>query len=55
MLGALNKLEQLFLDGSYVDKSFLHKVGAMTDLNILTLAECGINGSLPAQGSLLLQ
>ena len=55
MLGGLNKLEQLYLDGSSVDKSFLDKVGAMTDLIVLTLAKCGINGSLPAQGSLLLQ
>ena len=54
-LGALNNLEQLYLDGSSIDNSFLHKVGVMNSLEVLSVQNCSLNGSLPAQGRLLSQ
>ncbi|GMY22325.1 receptor-like protein 56 isoform X2 [Fagus crenata] len=53
-LGTLNKLEQLYLDGLSIDKSFLHEVGVTTSLNVLKMRNCGLNGSLPAQGNVAL-
>ncbi|KAG2667160.1 hypothetical protein I3760_15G098300 [Carya illinoinensis] len=38
---------ELYLDGSYIDKSFLREIGVMTSLNVLTLQGCRLNGSLP--------
>lgn len=49
-LGKLNNLKQLYLDGSSIDKSFLHKVGVMTSLNVLTMRACRLNGTLRTQG-----
>uniref|UniRef100_A0A2N9J5W2 Leucine-rich repeat-containing N-terminal plant-type domain-containing protein n=1 Tax=Fagus sylvatica TaxID=28930 RepID=A0A2N9J5W2_FAGSY len=49
-LRRLNNLEQLYLDYSSINRSFLHKAGVMTSLNVLTMSQCGLNGSLPAQG-----
>ncbi|KAF5442066.1 hypothetical protein F2P56_037237 [Juglans regia] len=46
-LRRLKNLRELYLDGSYIDKSFLSKVGVMTSLNVLTIPNCGLNGSLP--------
>ena len=54
-LGALNNLEQLYLDGSSIDNSFLHKVGVMNSLEVLSVQDCRLNGSLPAQGRWLSQ
>ena len=54
-LGALNNLEQLYLDYSSIDNSFLHKVGVMNSLEVLSVQDCNLNGSLPAQGRLLPQ
>ena len=54
-LGALNNLEQLYLDDSSIDNSFLHKVGVMNSLEVLSVQDCRLNGSLPAQGRLLSQ
>ena len=54
-LGALNNLEQLYLDDSSIDNSFLHKVGVMNSLEVLSVQDCNLNGSLPAQGRLLSQ
>ena len=54
-LGALNNLEQLYLDDSSIDNSFLHKVGVMNSLEVLSVQDCHLNGSLPAQGRLLPQ
>ncbi|XP_075646252.1 cuscuta receptor 1-like isoform X2 [Castanea sativa] len=48
--GALNNLEQLYLDDSSIDNSFLHKVGVMNSLEVLSVQNCHLNGSLPAQG-----
>ncbi|KAF5468847.1 hypothetical protein F2P56_012960, partial [Juglans regia] len=45
-LGRLKNLQELYLDGSYIDKSFLSKVGVLTSLNVLTISNCGFNGSL---------
>ncbi|KAG6718910.1 hypothetical protein I3842_04G176500 [Carya illinoinensis] len=49
-LGKLKNLQELYLDFSSIDKSFLHKVGVMTSLNVLSMTRCGLNGSLPNQG-----
>ncbi|XP_041007977.1 receptor-like protein 13 isoform X9 [Juglans microcarpa x Juglans regia] len=49
-LGKLKNLQELYLDYSSIDKSFLHKVGVMTSLNVLLMKACGLNGSLPNQG-----
>ncbi|KAG2667128.1 hypothetical protein I3760_15G097100 [Carya illinoinensis] len=46
-LRRLKNLQELHLDGSNIDKSFLRKVGAMTSLNVLTIYGCGLNGNLP--------
>ena len=54
-LGALNNLEQLYLDDSSIDNSFLHKVGVINSLKVLSVLNCNLNGSLPAQGWLLPQ
>ena len=54
-LGALNNLEQLYLDDSSIDNSFLHKVGVMNSLEVLSVQGCLLNGSLPAQGRLISQ
>ena len=49
-LGKLNNLEQLYLEGSSIDKSFLHKIGVVTSLNVLTMSSCELKGTLPTQG-----
>ena len=54
-LRGLNKLEQLYLDRSSINTSFLLKAGVMTSLKVLTISVCGLNGSLPAQGSVSFQ
>ncbi|XP_042961225.1 receptor-like protein 15 [Carya illinoinensis] len=46
-LSRLKNLQELYLDSSNIDKSFLRKVGAMTSLNELTIQGCGLKGSLP--------
>ncbi|CAI9777397.1 unnamed protein product [Fraxinus pennsylvanica] len=48
----VSQLEGLYLDYSSVDASFLQSIGVMTSLKFLTLSECEINGTLPAQGQL---
>ena len=59
-LRGLNKLEQLYLDYSSINTSFLLKAGVikagvMTSLKVLSISGCGLNGSLPAQGSVSFQ
>ncbi|XP_035550835.1 receptor-like protein 56 isoform X2 [Juglans regia] len=49
-LGKLKNLQELYLDDSSIDKSFLNKVGVMISLNVLSMRTCGLNGSLPNQG-----
>ncbi|KAG6627265.1 hypothetical protein CIPAW_15G114500, partial [Carya illinoinensis] len=46
-LRRLKNLQELYLDDTNIDKSFLHKVGVMTSLNVLSMQGCGLNGSLP--------
>ncbi|KAG2713410.1 hypothetical protein I3760_04G175400 [Carya illinoinensis] len=46
-LGKLKNLQELYLDYSSIDKSFLHKVGAITSLNVLSMSLRELNGSLP--------
>ncbi|KAG2667115.1 hypothetical protein I3760_15G096600 [Carya illinoinensis] len=46
-LRRLKNLQELYLDGTNIDKSFLRKVGVMTSLNVLSMQDCGLNGSLP--------
>ncbi|XP_040996095.1 receptor-like protein 15 [Juglans microcarpa x Juglans regia] len=46
-LGRLKNLQELYLEGSHIDKRFLSKVGVMTSLDVLTISYCGLNGSLP--------
>ncbi|XP_022850728.1 LRR receptor-like serine/threonine-protein kinase GSO2, partial [Olea europaea var. sylvestris] len=46
----LSQLEGLYLDFSSLDANFLQSIGGMTSLKFLTLSECGLNGTLPAQG-----
>ncbi|KAG7944285.1 hypothetical protein I3843_15G092100 [Carya illinoinensis] len=45
--GRLKNLQELYLDNTYIDKSFLGKVGVMNSLNVLTMRNCELNGSLP--------
>ncbi|KAB1208960.1 LRR receptor-like serine/threonine-protein kinase ERECTA [Morella rubra] len=49
-LGRLNNLKELYLDGSYIEKSFLQRAGNMTSLDVLTMYGCRLNGTLPTQG-----
>nr|GMD72215.1 LRR receptor-like serine/threonine-protein kinase GSO1 [Ipomoea batatas] len=47
----LSKLENLFLDGSYlVDKNVLNNIGGLMSLKVISLSECGLSGTLPNQG-----
>ncbi|KAG2667138.1 hypothetical protein I3760_15G097600 [Carya illinoinensis] len=46
-LRGLKNLQELYLAGSNIDRSFLHNVGVMTSLNVLAIQFCGLNGSLP--------
>nr|GMD70167.1 LRR receptor-like serine/threonine-protein kinase GSO1 [Ipomoea batatas] len=47
----LSKLENLFLDGSYlVDKNVLNNIGGLMSLKVISLSECGLSGTLPKQG-----
>ncbi|CAL5401092.1 unnamed protein product [Camellia sinensis] len=41
---------ELYLDYSSIDKIFLHNVGVMSSLRVLTLRNISLNGSLPNQG-----
>ncbi|KAL7238017.1 hypothetical protein ACSBR2_004170 [Camellia fascicularis] len=49
-LDGLKHLQELYLDYSSIDKIFLHNVGVMSSLRVLTLRSCSLNGSLPNQG-----
>ncbi|XP_059635205.1 cuscuta receptor 1-like [Cornus florida] len=49
-LDGLDNLEQLVLDFSSIDRSFLQNVRMMTSLTFLSLHSCGLAGSLPTQG-----
>ncbi|XP_028114744.1 receptor-like protein 15 isoform X4 [Camellia sinensis] len=49
-LDGLKHLQELYLDYSSIDKIFLHNVGVMSSLRVLTLRNISLNGSLPNQG-----
>ncbi|GFS41745.1 hypothetical protein Acr_00g0076200 [Actinidia rufa] len=49
-LGNLSNLEELFLDGTSLDKNFLQSIGMLTSLKTLSLVGCSLNGTLPNQG-----
>ncbi|GMP61631.1 hypothetical protein CsSME_00024019 [Camellia sinensis var. sinensis] len=48
-LDGLKHLQELYLDYSSIDKIFLHNVGVMSSLRVLTLRNISLNGSLPNQ------
>ncbi|KAJ4839813.1 hypothetical protein Tsubulata_027069 [Turnera subulata] len=43
----LTNLEELFLDATYVPRSILLNIGALSSLKILSLSGCNLNGTLP--------
>jgi hypothetical protein len=45
-------LEELYLDRSSLPKNFLQNIGALPALKVLSIGECNLNGTLPAQGKL---
>ncbi|CAL5431346.1 unnamed protein product [Camellia sinensis] len=49
-LDGLKHLQELYLDYSFIDKIFLHNVGVMSSLRVLTLWNINLNGTLPNQG-----
>ncbi|KAF5949373.1 hypothetical protein HYC85_011366 [Camellia sinensis] len=49
-LDGLKHLQELYLDHSSINKIFLHNVGVMSSLRVLTLRNIGLNGSLPNHG-----
>ncbi|XP_028058155.1 receptor-like protein 56 [Camellia sinensis] len=48
-LDELKHLQELYLDYSSIDKIFLHNVGELSSLRVLTLRNISLNGSLPNQ------
>ncbi|XVF65708.1 hypothetical protein PTKIN_Ptkin09bG0271100 [Pterospermum kingtungense] len=50
-LHVLKNVEELVLDLSPLDISFLQNIGSLTSLKTLSLSNCGLTGSLPAQGT----
>ncbi|KAJ4831716.1 hypothetical protein Tsubulata_047724, partial [Turnera subulata] len=45
----LTNLEELFLDGTYIPRSVLLNIGALSSLKILSLNQCKLNGTLPEE------
>jgi Leucine-rich repeat (LRR) protein len=45
-------LEELYLDRTSLPINFLQNIGALPDLKVLSVAECDLHGTLPAQGKL---
>ncbi|XP_052308912.1 receptor-like protein 15 isoform X3 [Populus trichocarpa] len=43
-------LEELYLDGSSLPLNFLHNIGVLPALKVLSAGECDLNGTLLAQG-----
>nr|XP_034912840.1 receptor like protein 21-like isoform X2 [Populus alba] len=43
-------LEELYLDGSSLPLNFLHNIGVLPALKVLSAGECDLNGTLPVQG-----
>ncbi|KAF5949969.1 hypothetical protein HYC85_011962, partial [Camellia sinensis] len=49
-LDGLKHIQDLYLDYSFIDKSFLYNVGVMFSQKVLTLRIVRLNGSLPDEG-----
>ncbi|KAH1108472.1 hypothetical protein J1N35_012240 [Gossypium stocksii] len=45
-----SKIEKLMLDGSYLNNNNLQSIGVLASLKVLSLYDCGLNGTLPTQG-----
>ncbi|XP_022722214.1 LRR receptor-like serine/threonine-protein kinase GSO1 [Durio zibethinus] len=45
-----SNMEEIFLDGSYLNNNILQSIGVFTSLKTLSLRNCGLMGSLPNQG-----
>ena len=45
-------LEELHLDNTSLPINFLQNTGALPALKVLSVAECDLHGTLPAQGKL---
>jgi len=45
-------LEELHLDRTSLPINFLQNIGALPALKVLSVAECDLHGTLPAQGKL---
>ena len=45
-------LEELHLDNTSLPINFLQNIGALPALKVLSVSECDIHGTLPAQGKL---
>ncbi|XP_022722220.1 LRR receptor-like serine/threonine-protein kinase GSO2 [Durio zibethinus] len=45
-----SNVEEIFLDGSYLNNNILQSIGVFTSLKTLSLSSCGLTGSLPNQG-----
>ncbi|XP_070031474.1 cuscuta receptor 1-like isoform X2 [Nicotiana tomentosiformis] len=49
-LGILRNIKYLLLDGNTLDKNFLQSSGVMPSLKVLSVSNCGLNGTLPIPG-----
>ncbi|KAK8339707.1 hypothetical protein V6Z12_A08G052600 [Gossypium hirsutum] len=45
-----SKIEELVLDGSYINNNILQGIGVLASLKILSLRGCGLSGTLSTQG-----
>ncbi|XP_070030233.1 putative receptor-like protein 16 isoform X1 [Nicotiana sylvestris] len=52
-LGILRNIKYLLLDGNTLDKNFLQSSGVMPSLKVLSVANCGLTGTLPIQDNKL--
>ena len=50
-LHVLSKMEDLILDHTPLDINILQSIGSLTSLKTLSLYNCSLNGTLPAQGN----
>ncbi|KAM3283260.1 hypothetical protein P3S67_026905 [Capsicum chacoense] len=49
-IGSLRNIEYLLLDRNILDENFLRSSGVMSSLKVLSVAQCGLNGTLLLQG-----
>nr|XP_016499263.1 PREDICTED: LRR receptor-like serine/threonine-protein kinase ERL1 [Nicotiana tabacum] len=49
-LGILRNIKYLLLDGNTLDKNFLQSSVVMSSLKVLSVSNCGLNGTLPIPG-----